>query len=141
MKRKTRIFLLMTLIVTLAAFGSGCGTQESKPQEQPDPENTQDFSLTVGIMPAVDSAPLLLAEELGYFEELGLTVELQLFSNPQDRQTALQTASIDGAITDLIAVATNVDGGFDIKATTMTNGVFPVLSKEGAAEKKICPWM
>ena len=141
MKRKTRILLLMTLILTLVALGTGCGSQESKPQEQPDSETTQDLPLTVGIMPAVDSAPLLLAEEMGFFDELGLAVELQLFSNPQDRQTALQTASIDGAITDLIAVATNVDGGFDIKATTMTNGVFPVLSKEGAAEKKICPWM
>lgn len=136
MKRKTRILLFMTLILTLAAFGSGCGTQESKPQEQPDPENTQDFSLTVSIMPAVDSAPLLLAEEMGFFDDLGLSVELQLFNNPQDRQSALQTGSIDGAITDLIAVATNVDSGFDIKATTMTNGVFPVLSKEGAREKK-----
>ena len=136
MKRKTRILLLMTLIVTLAVFGAGCGAQESKPQEQPDSETTQDLPLTVGIMLAVDSAPLLLAEEMGFFDELGLAVELQLFNNPQDRQSALQTGRIDGAITDLIAVATNVDSGFDIKATTMTNGVFPVLSKEGAAEKK-----
>lgn len=136
MNRKTRILLLMTLIVSLTVFGAGCGSQESKPQEQPDSQNAQDLSLTVGIMPAVDSAPLLLAEEMGFFDDLGLSVELQLFNNPQDRQSALQTGSVDGAITDLIAVATNVDSGFDIKATTMTNGVFPVLSKEGAAEKK-----
>jgi len=134
--KKTRILLLMTLILTLAVFGAGCGAQESKPQEQPDSETTQDLPLTVGIMPAVDSAPLLLAEEMGYFDELGLAVELQLFNNPQDRQSALQTGSIDGAITDLIAVATNVDSGFDIKATTMTNGVFPVLSMEGVENKK-----
>lgn len=135
MKQKTRILLLMTLILTMSLTGVGCGAQESKPQEPEDSGNPQDLSLTVGIMPAVDSAPLLLAEEKGFFEELGLQVELQLFNNPQDRQSALQTSAIDGAITDLIAVATNVEGGFDIKATTMTNGMFPVLSKEGAAEK------
>jgi NitT/TauT family transport system substrate-binding protein len=63
-------------------------------------------------------------------------VELQIFNNAQDRQSALQTESIDGAITDLVAVAANVAGGFDIKATTMTNGVFPLLLAKGATEKK-----
>ena len=71
-----------------------------------------------------------------YFEVLGLDVELQIFNNPQDRLSALQTHNIDGTITDLIAVAVNLDGGFDIKATTTTNGVFPVLMKEGAEQKK-----
>ncbi len=87
-------------------------------------------------MPAVDAAPLLLAEKNGYFTGLGLQVELLIFNNAQDRQSALQTQAIDGAVTDLIAVAANVDGGFDIKATAMTNGVFPVLLKEGAEAKK-----
>lgn len=136
MKRKTRMFLLMTLIATMILIGAGCGNQEIKPQEPADTGTPPDLSLTLGIMPAVDSAPLLLAEKNGIFDELGLTVELQLFNNPLDRQSALQTQSIDGAITDLIAVAANVDGGFDIKATTMTNGVFPVLSKEGSEGKQ-----
>ena len=106
---------------------AGCGSKEAK---------GEDLSLKVGLMPAVDAAPVLYAEKNGYFEELGLNVELQIFNNAQDRQSALQTQTIDGAITDLIAVAANVDGGFDIKATTMTNGVFPVLSKELSEEKK-----
>jgi NitT/TauT family transport system substrate-binding protein len=94
------------------------------------------MALSIGLMPAVDAAPILLAQEKGYFSDLGLTVELEIFTNPQNRQSALQTYSIDGTMTDLIAVATNVDGGFDIKATTMTNGVFPVLSKPGSGDKE-----
>jgi NitT/TauT family transport system substrate-binding protein len=94
------------------------------------------MALSLGLMPAVDAAPILLAQEKGYFSDLGLTVELEIFTNPQNRQSALQTYSIDGTMTDLIAVATNVDGGFDIKATTMTNGVFPVLSKPGSGDKE-----
>ncbi len=100
------------------------------------PEGSGNLSLKVGLMPAVDAAPMLLAEEKGYFREMGLTVELHIFNNAQDRQSALQTQSIDGAITDLVAVAANVAGGFDIKATMMTNGVFPLLSGKGAAEKQ-----
>lgn len=116
--------IMLAILVAAAAFTStGCSF---------DKRSEGDLSLSIGLMPAVDAAPVLLAEKNGYFKELGLNVELQIFNNAQDRQSALQTQTIDGAITDLIAVATNVDGGFDIKATTMTNGVFPVLLKEGA---------
>lgn len=116
---------MFVLVCAFALLMAGCGA-----------EKKDDLSLKVGLMPAVDAAPMLLAEQNGYFTDLGLTVELQMFSNAQDRQSALQTQTIDGAITDLIAVAANVDGGFAIKATTTTNGVFPVLSKEDAAGKQ-----
>lgn len=116
---------MFVLVCAFALLMAGCGA-----------EKKDDLSLKVGLMPAVDAAPMLLAEQNGYFTDLGITVELQMFSNAQDRQSALQTQTIDGAITDLIAVAANVDGGFAIKATTTTNGVFPVLSKEDAAGKQ-----
>ena len=121
--KKTVAFVLLAVIAVSVA--TGCGAAK----------NEEDLSLTIGLMPAVDAAPILLAQKNGYFTELGLTVTLQMYSNAQDRQSALQTQSIDGAITDLIAVAANVDAGFDIKATTMTNGVFPVLSNAGAENK------
>lgn len=126
MKNK-RIILMAILVVTIAFAAIGCNKADKESEE---------LSLKVGLMPAVDSAPVLLAEKNGYFTELGLNVEVQIFNNAQDRQSALQTQTIDGAITDLIAVAVNVDGGFDIKATTMTNGVFPVLMMEGADSKE-----
>lgn len=121
-----RIVLSVMLVVATVLSAVGCSSAEKE---------AEDLSLQVGLMPAVDAAPVLLAEKNGYFEELGLDVELQIFNNAQDRQSALQTQSIDGAITDLIAVAANVSGGFDIKATTMTNGVFPVLSNEASQNK------
>ena len=87
-------------------------------------------------MPAVDTAPILIAEKNGYFKDAGINVEIEIYNNAQNRQSALQSYSIDGAMTDFIAVATNVNGGFDIKATTMTDGMFPVLSNPGATDKK-----
>lgn len=92
-------------------------------------------SLTIGLMPAVDTAPIFLAAEKGYFDELNLDVDIQIYTNAQDRQSALQTGQIDGAMTDLVAVAVNVSGGFDIKATTLTDGMFPLLAVPGASEK------
>ncbi len=122
--------LLIGLLILSIVLAVGCSTVEE------DPEEVRNLSLKVGLMPAVDSAPMFIAEEKGYFKDLGLDVDLVVFNNAQDRQSALQTNAIDGAMTDLIAVATNVNGGFDLKATTMTSGMFPVLVKSGYEEKK-----
>jgi len=135
MKFKT---LLEGLLILTMVFSVGCtgGKAPEQGQQETVKEEPKNLSLKVGLMPAVDAAPMLIAEKNGYFKELGLDVELIVFNNAQDRQSALQTNSIDGAMTDLIAVATNVNGGFDIKATTITSGMFPVLVKQGYAEKK-----
>lgn len=125
---KFKNVLLQVLIVSTLIF-TGCSTPSSTPESE-----TTKETLTIGVMPAVDTAPIFLAEEKGFFEALGLDLNIQIFNNAQDRQTALQTHAIDGALTDLIAVATNVDGGFNLKATTLTDGVFPVLVREGYEE-------
>ncbi|MDU6854052.1 MAG: ABC transporter substrate-binding protein [Zhenhengia sp.] len=119
-----KLVVTLTLIPTLML--AGCSTSSNSPEET--------LSLKIGVMPAVDTAPIYLAEEKGYFDELGLDLTIELFNNAGDRQTALQTHAIDGAMTDLIAVATNINGGFDLKATTLTDGVFPVLVRAGYEE-------
>lgn len=78
-------------------------------------------------MPAVDSAPIFLADEKGYFEALGLDVDVQVYTNAMNRQSALQSGELDGAMTDVIALVNNVENGFDIKVTTSTDGSFPFL--------------
>ena len=119
-----KLVVTLTLIPTLML--AGCSTSSNSPEET--------LSLKIGVMPAVDTAPIYLAEEKGYFDELGLDLTIELFNNAGDRQTALQTHAIDGAMTDLIAVATNINGGFDLKATTLTDGVFHVLVRAGYEE-------
>lgn len=126
MKKK----LSVVLVLMFSIFLIGCGNKEKTE------EIKEDTTLKIGLMPAVDTAPILIAEKNGYFKELGIDVEIEIYNSAQNRQSALQSYSIDGAMTDFIAVATNVDGGFDIKATTMTDGTFPVLANEGATEKK-----
>ncbi|MFO7848470.1 MAG: ABC transporter substrate-binding protein [Spirochaetia bacterium] len=83
--------------------------------------------LSIGLMPAVDSAPMLLAQERGYFTEEGIETDIEIYTNAQNRQSALQSRDIDGAMTDLVALTTNVNSGFDIKGVMMTEGLFPVL--------------
>ena len=92
--------------------------------------------LKIGVMPAVDTAPIFLARDRGYYAEQGLELEITIFTNAQDRQSALQSGAIDGAMTDLVALAVNRFGGFPIKATTLTDGMFLILAGKGTQEKE-----
>lgn len=123
------IVMLLVAVFSLTAIGCTSKGDLSK-------ESEENRTLKIGLMPAVDTAPILIAEKNGYFKDAGINVEIEIYSNVQNRQSALQSYQIDGAMTDFIAVATNVDGGFDIKATTMTDGMFPVLSNGDVSGKK-----
>jgi len=92
------------------------------------------MSLRVGLMPAADSAPFLLAEKRGYFKEKGIDVTLEVYNNAVDRQSALQSGRLDGTMTDLIAFVNNVQNGFKMKITTSTDGSFPFLVRKGFQE-------
>jgi NitT/TauT family transport system substrate-binding protein len=122
------------LLAATMTFAVGCSpkTEETPKAEAP----KEKLTLKVGVMPAVDSAPILLADKNGYFDELGLDVDVQVYTNAMNRQSALQSGELDGAMTDVIALVNNVENGFDIKVTTSTDGVFPFLIKKGFEEKQ-----
>jgi len=119
--------LILAMLLTACTPGpAGSTTTSAKPSH----------SLKVGIMPAVDSAPIMLADQKGYFSALGLDVDVQIYTNAMNRQSALQSGELDGAMTDVIALVNNVENGFDIKVTTSTDGVFPFLMKEDITGKQ-----
>ncbi len=127
---KLKKLITMGLIACTVTMFMACGSKDNAAS------TNVNESLKVGLMPAVDTAPILIAEKEGYFKELGLDVDVEIYTNAKDRQSALQSNSIDGAMTDFIALATNVNGGFKIKATTMTDGMFPVLENKDFKGKK-----
>ncbi len=109
---KNKITLIILLVASL--FSVSCAKEEVK-------------SLKIGLMPAVDIAPIMLAQKNGYFEEEGLDVDLEIYTSAQNRQTALQTNEIDGAMTDIVALITNNAEGFGLKGVVSTDGMFPLL--------------
>ena len=80
--------------------------------------------LRIGIMPDVNSLPLMIARDEGLFAEQGVTVELVAFQNSQERDAAIKAGQLDGAVSDLLAAAFIAAGGFDMKVTSCTDGRF-----------------
>ncbi|MDR0760461.1 MAG: ABC transporter substrate-binding protein, partial [Treponema sp.] len=95
---------------------------------RPQTEAGTDAPLRVGIMPDADSLPLMVARDEGLFVREGVDVELIVFSNPQERDAAIQTGRLDGAISDLLAAAFFAAGGFDTKVTSLTDGRYGIVA-------------
>lgn len=100
-----------------------------------------EIDLLVGVMPATDSAPIFWADEYGLFEEAGINVQVELFTNASNQQSSAQARQIDvymaSLVEFLIAIENNPEAG---AITTTTDGVFPVVvspAYEGGKEVSI----
>ncbi len=65
--------------------------------------------LSIGLMPDTDSLPFLIAEEKGYFADEGLEVDLKQFKSAMDRDSALQSGNLDGAVVRAVVDDQNFD--------------------------------
>jgi NitT/TauT family transport system substrate-binding protein len=70
--------------------------------------------LRFGVLPVLDTLPLRVAVEEGYFAEQGLDVELVSFNSALERDVALQAGHLDGYFGDLIAAVLLLQNGVDM---------------------------
>lgn len=127
-----KIFLTLTLVLTISINIIGCSNTEKK-VSSPDSLKT----LTIGVMPDVDSLPLIIAAHNSYFKQEGIDVMIEHFKSASDRDSALQTGKIDGAISDMLSVVFFNDNKFDVKITSKTEGSFKLISGKNSNVSKI----
>lgn len=125
---KKRTFILGLVTAASVAILASCGTEKAPEKEAAKETDKKELSLSFGVMPAVDSLPVYIAEKEGFFEEEGLTLDLQSFKSPKDRDAALSSGNLDGANTDLIAVSTYLQGGMNFQIVSQSIGTFSVLT-------------
>lgn len=118
-----KIIIVMMIGVMVVALG-GC---TNKKTEVGQGNSGQLQNISIGIMPDVDSIPFIIAQEKGYFKEEGLTVTINPFKSAVDRDSALQSGNLDGAISDMLAVAFAKSGGFDVAITSLTSGSYKLV--------------
>ena len=126
---KKLLLLMMAAVLALSALVAGCGGGQ-----QAEKKDLQ--GIAIGLMPDIDSVPIIIAEEKGYFAEEGLKVDIQKFKSAMDRDAALQSGNLDGAISDMLAVAFAKAGGFDVKVTAYTDGTYKLIAGKGEGAVK-----
>ena len=122
-----KLLFLVSVLVMIVLSAAGCGNTADKPAG-----NKELQEINIGLMPDIDSVPVIMAQEKGYFAEEGLKVNIQQFKSAMDRDAALQSGNLDGAISDMLAVAFAKSGGFDVKVTAFTNGSYKLIAGKDA---------
>lgn len=71
--------------------------------------------IRIGILPVIDTLPLVVADSEGFFKKEGLDVELVVFNSALERDAAFTAGTLDGAFGDLINFFLMVKNGIDTK--------------------------
>ncbi len=114
---KKGLAILLSIILLLSF--SGCNEKGNK-------------KIVIGVMPDVNSVPFIVAAEHGMFAEQGLDIEVRLFMSAIERDTALQAGELDGCVSDILSAVFAIQGGYDVKITSVTNGDFVLLASKNS---------
>lgn len=87
--------------------------------------------LSLGVMPTMDGLPFIIAQKKGIYDSLGVKVDLIRFNSANDRDAALQSGQIDGAITDYPSAAVLQARHINLALVMKNNGYFCfIVSKQ-----------
>jgi NitT/TauT family transport system substrate-binding protein len=112
-------YIPLLLVFVFTCLAAGCSRER-------DPGR-----IRLGVLPDINSAPFVIAAEEGIFEESGVDVEIVYFNSARERDQALQAGAIEGANSDILSVIFLNDGGFPVKATSLTEGSYTIVAAAG----------
>lgn len=130
--KKTLLGLSALLAATLlvACAPKETSLKESAAKSSKTTKASKDVTLNLGTMSAPESIPLYAAKEKGYFEDQHLNVTLQNFKSPKDRDAAVASGQLDGAVSDVVTLAAYENGKLGWKIATGLNGSFGIVSNQ-----------
>lgn len=106
--KRNKLILLAAVVILLF---TGCKKQSTV--------------LSVGVMPDLDSIPIIVAEHLGYFDD---NVKLEIYKSPVDRDSAFYSGNLDGSISDVLAACLANEGDFPVYITSKTYGRYGIVA-------------
>jgi len=130
-REKMNKLIRITIISLLLLSAVGCSSVQKK--SEPAALKT----ITIGVMPDTDSIPFVVADKEGYFKAEGVNVKIAHFTSARDRDSALQSGKIDGAVSDVLAAAFITESGFKIKIISATPGGYKLVASKKSGIKKL----
>lgn len=119
---KRRVFsVLLAAAMVFSLVGCGSGNEEST-SASTGSSSDSDMKLKVIATPAPAScSQVAVAEEMGYFEEEGLDVDIQYVTNLSDMASIIAGGGCDAAFNSYYTVMTWIDSGLDVKVIAANN--------------------
>ncbi len=122
------IILCVAMVFSIVFTACGCSGEGS---------NGDGEHLKIGLTPAVDAIPYIIARDKGIFKKYGLDVDLVVFKSAGERDAAFQSSHIDGVLCDMVAVCLYQNAGFKVKITGITDGDFILVASGQSGIKSI----
>ncbi len=122
---------VLVILVVFLIFAGGC--QAVLGREQP--------TLRMALLPILDVLPFHVAQQNGYFDKVGVKVELIPVKSAQERDSLTQAGQIDGMLTDLISSALFNQNKAQVKIVRTARKAYPnapmfrILAKPGSSVK------
>lgn len=127
MKKLLGLIGMIGLTFLLGACGANDNTSNTTETSQ-SANGNEPVTLILGVMPATDNIPLIIAHEKGFDVKHGVKLDLQTFRSAQERDAAFAAGAIDGLSTDLVGVAISRNSGSDLMITSTTFGTFNLIT-------------
>jgi len=119
-------------VLVVFCLAAAAGAQHMEAEKRAD--------LTIGLMPACNSIPLVVAAASGAFQRNGIEVSLVPFNGQLERETALQTGAIDGTVSDMINAIQSWTRGFGARVAAVTEGNFSLLASPHSRLRSLADW-
>jgi NitT/TauT family transport system substrate-binding protein len=100
-------FLILALLLSLAVTIAGCAASDQASEGNGNQEQT----LRIGLKPTDSDAQVFYAQELGYFEEAGLNVEVRQLAGGAPISSGVASGSLDIGSANVTSVATAYSEG------------------------------
>ncbi len=98
------LLILLAAAMLLAAC-SGDAAQPAPPAEEPVEGEAIVSPVRMALLPVLDTLPFYIAQENGYFEELGVEVVPVPVASPVERDQLMQAGEIDGMLNEITSTA------------------------------------
>ena len=128
-----QVFLFVFAVMLLAACGDDAA--ERAAQVRREQQIADSLALKVAVTPTLDCLPLYVAEQEGWFEREGVSVQLRPYTAQMDQDTALLQGRVEGMTSDRIRLDWIREQGMEVKEVAETSLKWQLVTNKTARIK------
>ena len=128
-----QVFLFVFAVMLLAACGDDAA--ERAAQARREQQIADSMALKVAVTPTLDCLPLYVAEQEGWFEREGVSVQLRPYTAQMDQDTALLRGHVEGMTSDRIRLDWIREQGMEVKEVAETSLKWQLVTNKTARIK------
>jgi len=120
------------------AFGScSDNSADEAAQARREQQIADSLALKVAVTPTLDCLPLFLADEQGWFEREGVSVQLHPYTAQMDEDTALLRRHVEGMTTDRERIGWIKEQGMEVNEVATTSLKWQLITNKTARIKQL----